>query len=92
MPAEAGVRASDAASGSETRRPHRRRPPGERPAVGAMTSVDETGGASAPAPLPRVTRQLALHKDKQTWLFGARQSRLRSHVQLPTPNQHVTRP
>ena len=90
VPAEAGVRASDAASGSETRRPHRRRPPGERPAVGAMTSVDDTAGASAPARQPRVTRQVASHKE--TWLFGARQSRLRSHVQLPTPNQHAHAP
>ena len=90
VPAEAGVRASDAASGSETRRPHRRRPPGERPAVGTMTSIDETAAASALATCARATRQVAY--DKETWLFGARQSRLRSHVQLPTPNQHVTRP
>ena len=53
VPADAGLRASDAASGSETRCPHRRRPPGERAAVGAITTVDETAGASAPARLPR---------------------------------------
>ena len=90
VPAEAGVRASDAAPRSETRSPHRRRPPGERAAVGAMTSVDETAGASAPARLPRVTREVASHKD--TWLFGVRQYRLRSQVQLPTPNQHAHAP
>ena len=53
VPADAGLRASDAASDSETRCPHRRRPPSEPSAVGAITSVDETAGASAPAPLPR---------------------------------------
>ena len=90
VPAEAGVRASDAAPRSETRSPHRRRPPGQRAAVGAMTSVDETAGASAPARLPRVTREVASHKD--TWLFGVRQYRLRSQVQLPTPNQHAHAP
>ena len=90
VPVDAGVRALDAASGSETRHGHRRRPPGERPAVGTMTSIDETAAASAPATCARATRQVAY--DKETWLFGAGQSRLRSHVQLPTPNQHVTRP
>ena len=90
VPVDAGLIASDAAPRSETRRPHRRRPPGERAAVRAITTVDQAARASAPARLPRVTREVASHK--LTWLFRARQHRLRSHVQLPTPNQHAHAP
>ena len=51
--------------GSETRSPYRRRPPSEHPAVGCYhigPSVDEAVGASACAPHPPATRQLASDK------------------------------
>ena len=80
VPVDAGVRALDAASGSETRYPHRRRPPGERPAVGTMTSVDEIAGASAPATCARATRQVAC--DKHFLLHRAHVSCLEPHTHL----------
>ena len=90
MPADAGVRALDAASGSETRYPHRRRPPGERPAVGTMTSVDEIAGASAPAICARATRQVAC--DKHFLLHRAHVSCLEPHTHLVLQREHATAP
>ena len=90
VPVDAGVRALDAASGSETRYPHRRRPPGERPAVGTMTSVDEIAGASAPAICARATRQVAC--DKHFLLHRAHVSCLEPHTHLVLQREHATAP